>query len=1780
MKNLLLLFLSLLLCAAHSAAQSTIEFLGAAGTGGPAGIGPVTTAQLVTFHVSAATAFSPAITATYTLSNQQFTSIEGNATSPGTQFGGNITNAVNSPVPGSNIYDLMNALSGSVNANYTACNSCAAGTGVDVTANRSIELTNFSDALINAAGTQLQAYNARVQFVDMTITFNRPVSNPVLHVTGLGGQVSYRTTISGANTNYDLGFTTDIDLLTPGLSFSRLSGNTALTVTATAIRNNATRLGAATTPTALNGVIRSAASGSVVVVGTNITTISFRFFLRGDGGIVVDNLGNVVAANNGNIVRWGFHANFLPGGGGTTLLNGVSGDGFLFGMSLQQPVTVSGNVFNDINAGNVNNSTGVANLVPTGINANLVDANGKVVATTTVATDGTYSFPAIFEGNYTVSISNIAGTQGTDAPAANTPSGWGSTGEFNGTPNTGNDGTVNGTSATFTVAAANITNINFGIQRLPESAVNLQPGQGNPPGFGMIVVPPLSFQNSNVGINPNTQDYDGGTVTNIRITAFPSNANAITIGGTTYINGGTCPTGLSCTTWPAGGVTVPYTNGVGPDQQISVDPVDGNVNVVVPFVAVDNTGKEDATPGSITLPVNQPAVIGNRVWKDNDSDGVQDAGEVGVAGVVVTLYDNAGVAIATTITDAYGDYSFTNIYAASGGSTYSVGFTPPVNYTFSPQTPGGGAGNATDSDPNPATGRTAPFTVLPGAVENDIDAGLRFIQPPAPASIGDSVWSDADGDGVQDAGEPGVAGVVVTLYDGAGNVAGTTITDANGNYQFSNVSAGNYRVGFTLPAGFVFSGKDAGGDDAVDSDVNTSGINFGKTDLFTLAAGEVKTNVDAGLVASPSTASVGDRVWNDVNQDGRQDAGEPGIGGVTVQLYTTGPDGIAGNGDDVLVTTTVSDAYGNYMFTGISNGQYYVKFTPPVGYSISPANVGTNDYIDSDINAAGVTTAFYVTGGVPVDITWDAGMYPASVAGTASIGDKVWNDVNGHGIQDAGEPGVAGVAVVLYNSSGSPVDTVFTDINGNYRFVNLAAGNYTVGFNNLPTGFGFTGQDLGGNDNTDSDVNPSTGRTGTIAVAAGAAITNVDAGIRPGTPAGTATVGNRVWYDLNNNGIQEPGELGISGVTVTLRDAGSDGIFGNGDDVLRTTTTDALGNFIFTGLPAGNYRVEYSGLPAGFTTSPANAGGNDGLDSDGDALVGGVSTTSSFTLAVGEDRLDVALGLVPPANTNTISDKVWIDVNGDGVQNAGETNGLPGVTVKLYNAAGVVVATTVTDANGNYLFAGIPDGSYTVGFSNLPAGFSLTGKDAGADDALDSDADELSGRTGAIIVGAGNRNVTNVDAGATSTRAVLGDRVWNDLDGDGVQDAGEPGVAGVTVTLYDNTNTPVASTVTDASGNYLFANIIPGTYTVGFGTLPGALGYTTKEGVPSATGSDVNPITGRTDAITLTAGSYSTDVDAGVRPPRNSTIGDLVWNDANGNGIQDAGEAGIAGVMVTLFGPGADGIAGNGDDVAIGTAITNGTGNYLITNVPAGSNYYLSFTNKPTGTSFTTQGVGGAGAGNNSKVDATGTTSTFTVGYGQYISNLDAGIINAAILPVQLVSFAAAKSTGGVITNWQTANEIDMQYYEVQRSTTGSSFSTIGTTPSKGNGSYTYQFTDGLAGVTAKVLYYRLKMMGRDGSFTYSATVRLQWDAVKAGVVISPNPFGNIMNISIPAQANGKVVIRLLDAQGKLLQRMERAVLAGNNTVQLSGLQQLPAGSYVAEIWVDGARHSQQVVKQ
>jgi len=243
----------------------------------------------------------------------------------------------------------------------------------------------------------------------------------------------------------------------------------------------------------------------------------------------------------------------------------------------------------------------------------------------------------------------------------------------------------------------------------------------------------------------------------------------------------------------------------------------------------------------------------------------------------------------------------------------------------------------------------------------------RFLEPGEPGGeIGNRVWHDTNADGQWEAGEPGLPDVTVRLYrsDGGGgglSLVSSTLSDADGFYEFAAVSPAEYVVEFETPDGYALTLPDWGDDDMWDSDAAWAD---GRTEVFTLTAGDSQLDWDAGYLLN-TVAVIGGRAWDDVDGDGLQAPGEGNVAAVDVTLmfdaYTT-------------LGTTVTDLDGRYAFTAMNPGTYYMDFTPPGGYSFTKQDVGSDDALDSDVDPVARTVDSVVVAAGTRDLTWDAGI--------------------------------------------------------------------------------------------------------------------------------------------------------------------------------------------------------------------------------------------------------------------------------------------------------------------------------------------------------------------------------------------------------------------------------------------------------------------------------------------------------------------------------------------------------------------------------------------------------------------------------------------------------------------------------------------------------------------------------------------------------------------------------------------------------------------------------------
>ena len=323
-----------------------------------------------------------------------------------------------------------------------------------------------------------------------------------------------------------------------------------------------------------------------------------------------------------------------------------------------------------------------------------------------------------------------------------------------------------------------------------------------------------------------------------------------------------------------------------------------------------------------------------------------------------------------------------------------------------------------------------------GSFAETFDFG--FVEPLA---IGDKLFIDLNGDGAQNDGGGGVSGVTVRLLRGSTELA-TQVTDSNGSYVFSErtvpglVPSTTYSVevapGQPALSNFVAALANQGGDDALDSDPARDGdpLRVSVTTVPVGATPRFDRTIDFGFEPLQSTVKLGDFVWLDTNRNGAQDSGEQGVAGVTLSLRDA-------NGE---VTSTVTDAQGRYEFTSGETAATATGTTADTDYTIVINLVGPLAGLqatrvggaggDTSRDSNGVhTSAAFVTAAARTsalgsdDRSFDFGFVPAF-----RIGDFVWSDVDGDGVQDAGEPGIE-ISVTLQDADDNVLRSVLTDAN-------------------------------------------------------------------------------------------------------------------------------------------------------------------------------------------------------------------------------------------------------------------------------------------------------------------------------------------------------------------------------------------------------------------------------------------------------------------------------------------------------------------------------------------------------------------------------------------------------------------------------------------------------------------------------------------------------------------------------------------------------------------------------
>ena len=629
-----------------------------------------------------------------------------------------------------------------------------------------------------------------------------------------------------------------------------------------------------------------------------------------------------------------------------------------------------------------------------------------------------------------------------------------------------------------------------------------------------------------------------------------------------------------------------------------------------------NPPEYDLVPGnnSSSASITVKHRLSGKVYYDANESSSFDNGEDPFKDITVELIGADGSVVATTKTDADGNYSFTGLDAG----TYTVKVTKAGEIAELTQTedPDGTKDNAS------------------GAITLNADNPVRenvnfgYIKKHA---ISGNVYLDQNRDKTKNTGDIDLSGVTVKLLDKDGNVVGTTTTDKDGNYSFTGLNDGTYTVQVDKTG--PLADKEQTEDPSGKTDSRSQAITFTRTDPDV-------TNVNFGYAEDYTVSGT---VYKDKDRSESLNNSEPGFDGITVNLL--GEDG-------QVVATTTTKADGTYSFSKLPAGKYTVKVEPSdllKSYEQTEDPDGTKDHTsgvvqvnhdnpsvenvnfgyapnfaingtiyrdgdrdgkkgDTEGRYSGVTVQLLDKDGKVITTTTTDkdgkysfehlpdGTYSVKVVKDGALTDTdqtgdpdskldnasepitldeknptkgdvdfgyvpnntikgtVYRDDNRDKMINGDEPGLERVSVQLLDEDGKVLQTLDTDADGNYAFQHLPDGKYTVKVVRSSSI-----KDYDQTEDPDATVDD------TSAVYTMGPENSLQEKVNFGYVPDYSIAG-RVYRDSDKSGSYTDGEETFSGVTVDLLD--KDG------NVVATTTTDKDGNYSFEKLPAGTYRVK------------------------------------------------------------------------------------------------------------------------------------------------------------------------------------------------------------------------------------------------------------------------------------------------------------------------------------------------------------------------------------------------------------------------------------------------------------------------------------------------------------------------------------------------------------------------------------------------------------------------------
>jgi uncharacterized repeat protein (TIGR01451 family) len=901
-----------------------------------------------------------------------------------------------------------------------------------------------------------------------------------------------------------------------------------------------------------------------------------------------------------------------------------------------------------------------------------------------------------------------------------------------------------------------------------------------------------------------------------------------------------------------------------------------------------------------------------------------------------------------------------------------------------------------------------------------------------------------------------IASAPLYLYSGSscsGTLVTSTITDSAGAYLFSGLSAGTYSVCQTSqPSGTINGITTAGTISSVSGSTGTAGTASNPSSTTSQIVGIVLNANGTSGAASGSInnnfaevipSSIAGTVFLDQNNNGVQNSGDAAISGVSIQLL---------NSSGTVVQTTTTDSSGNYSFTSLSPGTYSVQEpTQPANTSNgltvagSVANGGT-----AGTPTAASTLPSKITGIVlPPNTTASANNF-AELPNNRSIAGRVYLDVNTNGAYTSGaDSGISGQTITLTGNdlNGNAVSlSAVTGADGTYTINGIPPGaSYTLNQATQPSGTANGTTTAGSAGGTASNPTTTSSRIAGIDMSSATSSTENNFGELPAPPSVTKQFSPAV-ISAGDNSQLTIQLTNAAGVNATLTSALVDTLPSTPGPLVVSSP-----NGLSTTCPgtpvavAGSSTVTY---PSGAT-----------LPAAGCSITVNVTATTpgSYTNTIPAGGLQTTLGYNTSPTTAVlqvnskgyISGRVFQDnsVTPDGVYQAGTDTPLAGLSLSLYSGgscSGTLVNTATTDSSGNYLFSLLSAGTYSVCQTSQPTGTvngittagtivavsSSTGS-AGTASNPSSTTSQIAGIVlnanggGTAISGSINNNFAEV------VQSTISGTVFLDGNNNGVQNAGELGINGVSVQLLNASGSVVATTTTDVSGNYSFPGLNPGTYSVLEPTQPAntSNGYTVAGGMSNGgtagTPTGLTTLPSRISGIILPPNTTSS-ANNFAEISNNRTLSGRVFLDYNNNGSFNSGtDQGLGGQVITLTGNDI-----NGNPVSL-TATTASDGTYTFSNVPEGSNYTLTQGSQPTGTSngITTAGSAGGTASNptttTSRIIGINLSGGTTAGTDNNFAEIPGAIPDLTISKTHTpTSFGEGSSTGAFVISPSNVGQV------------------------------------------------------------------------------------------------------------------------------------------------------------